>query len=172
MKKKKLPSITGSLSLKIPVPVLRLTGFVGWPHEILLDTAKSLISQEHYMSAVVIAQTACEILTELTIKTILVAKRLDYLDHPISGLLPNYNLGNEKVRKLYVALSGDKIQDTPFWVGYTKMVTLRNKVVHKGTRPSLQQAEQAYKAAKELIKHLEQFLRAQFPNTQWMWKEH
>lgn len=143
----------------------------GHPHRILLNMSKHLISQGHYMSAVVIAQTGCEIFAEVTISTIIKDKGLEYLDQPISQLLPNYNLKNERVRKLYTALSGDRIQDALFWVEYVKMVELRNKIVHKGKKISMKQAGESHEAAKKIIEHLEHLLRSQYPSRQWVWKD-
>ncbi len=171
MKDEKEGDVSASVTITVPVITVKATGVVMLPHKALLETSKQLIDQQQYMAAIVIAQTACETFAEVAINAILRDKALDYLDGPISELLPNYNLRNEKVRKLYVALTDDKIQDAPFWVEYTKFVALRNRVVHRGKRPSKQQAEECFKVATEMVEHLEDLLRIKYTNSQWTWKQ-
>lgn len=74
-------------------------------YEILLDTAKRLRDEGYHEAAVVTAHTACEVCTEITVSGALREKGLDHLSKPIDDLLPNYNIRNEKVRKLYEALT-------------------------------------------------------------------
>ncbi len=166
-----VPSVSANISVGLPAIAVKATGVIVLPHKALLGTSQQLVDQQQYMAAVVIAQTACETFTEVAINAILREKALDYLDEPISELLPNYNLKNEKVRKLYVALTDDRIQDAPFWAEYTKLVSLRNRVVHRGKKPNKQQAEESLNAATEIISHIENLLKTQYPNIRWTWRQ-
>jgi hypothetical protein len=42
-------------------------------------------------------------------------KGLDYLKESVIALLNGSNLANDRIRKLYVALSGDEVHKTAFW---------------------------------------------------------
>jgi len=79
------------------------------------DTAKKLRDDGHHAAAIVTAQTACEVCTELVLTDVLRTRGVERLTKPLDDLLPRYNLANDKVRNLYVALSSDRIQDQPFW---------------------------------------------------------
>lgn len=88
-------------------------------YEILLDTAKRLSAEGYHEAAVVTAHTACEVCTEITLSNTLREKGLDHLSKPIDNLLPNHNLGNDRVRKLYESLTGDLISQESFWPNFT-----------------------------------------------------
>lgn len=101
-------------------------------YEILLTNARELHRQAHYEAAIVIAHTACETCTELTLKNALIVSKVGHLTDPIDDLLSGYNLAHEKVRNLYVAVSGERIQDEPFWQSFKEHSNRRNKIVHQG----------------------------------------
>ena len=77
------------------------------------------------------------------------------MDEAVDDLLPSYNLANEKVRTLYVALTADPIQQQFFWSEYKVVVKLRNKAVHAGNRLQESQAQMALRVAKLVVKHLQ-----------------
>lgn len=80
---------------------------------------------------------------------------LTLIEEPILGFLPGYSLSNERIRRLCVALTGDKIDDAPFWSGYVDLVRLRNEIVHRGKRVPTDDAQRAFATAGQLIHHLE-----------------
>ena len=83
---------------------------------------------------------------------VITKRSLTDIEEALDDLLPNYNLGNEKVRKLYVALSGDKVHEAKFWSAFQEHVTRRNKVVHEGKEVTRDEAEASLMAATELIR--------------------
>lgn len=109
--------------------------------------------------AVIVAQMACEIVSELAFSKYYEDRGIVDLREPIDDLLPNFNLGgSQKVRKLYEALSGDKIGQAAFWKEYTDVVKLRNDIVHKGARTTAAPARSAVEVAEKLIEHVENAL--------------
>jgi hypothetical protein len=87
-------------------------------YRVLLETAKRLISESENEIAVVTAQMACEIYTESVLSAMFAKRGVQYLENSIDDLLPSYNLANDRVRNVTLALSNDKIQETPFWSGF------------------------------------------------------
>lgn len=168
---KSLRSAHRPFSIRPPdKPIPKATGF-GHPHTVLLETSRQLLDQARYRSAaVVMAQTACEVFTEVAFATILKNMGLESLDEPLSKLARSFNLTNVRVRKLYVALSQDSIHQTSFWNGYIELVELRNKVVHKGKLVTAQQARDSYLTATQMIRHLERSLQSKYPRSTWIWK--
>jgi hypothetical protein len=120
----------------------------------LLQTACSMLEQGQHEIVAVLAQMACEIFSEQAITAALKQKRLDYLEAPLEDLLPTYSLANDKVRKLYSALTSDAIQEELFWPEYKAAVKLRNDVMHSARRVSKEEAVAALKVADQLIAHL------------------
>ena len=82
------------------------------------------------------------------------AKGIEYLEEPIEKLLPSNNLGNDKTRKVYTALTGDEIQNQPFWQRFTESATRRNRISHNGATVGLVEAEASLAVAKEFVAHL------------------
>jgi len=119
-----------------------------------------MLLDHHSEIAVVTAQMACEIFAEIALSEIFRSKSLSYLEDPIDELLPNYNFANDKVRRLYVALTGDKIHHAFFWEDYKRMVALRNKAVHAGGRVPKEQAEVGVRTAEHFIAHLSRILKS------------
>lgn len=124
----------------------------------LLTAANNMISDGSYELAIVISQMACEIYSEQTLSDVFKYRKFDFLESAIDDLLPSYNLANDKVRRLYVAMTGNPIHQEFFWHEYKKMVSLRNKVIHGGCHVSKAQAEEACRTAKHFVKHLSRVL--------------
>jgi len=130
-------------------------------HRQLLMEADRLRQLTEWKLAIVVAQTACELVIELAISTLLTRRGIPELEQPIDSLLPSYNPDNKNVRKLYEALSGDKVTGKPFWTEVTTLARLRHKVVHKGAAVTEQQAADAIAAATSLVSHVESVLQDQ-----------
>ena len=77
------------------------------------------------------------------------------MEEAVDDLLPSYNLASEKVRAVYVALTGDPIHQHFFWSEYKVVVTLRNKAVHAGRRLQESQAQMVLRVVKLVVKHLQ-----------------
>lgn len=120
----------------------------------LLEAAEEMISSGRHEVAIVTAQMACEISVERVLGTYFRARGLLDLETPIENLLPSFNLGNDKVRRLYSALTNDAIHKEFFWSEYKTMVSIRNKTIHAGLRVQKNQAQMVLRIAKSVVKHL------------------
>jgi hypothetical protein len=121
----------------------------------LLEAAGDMLKRERYEVAVVTAQMACEICTERVLRAYFLARGVSFLEDSVDDLLPSYNLSNDKVRKVYVALTSDPIHQEFFWSEYKVVVSLRNKAIHAGARIQESQAQMVLRVAKLVIKHLQ-----------------
>ena len=120
----------------------------------LLATARRLASEGHSEVAVVTALMACETATERALAYWIQKRGIPDLESAMSDLLSSYSLANEKIRALYVALSGDKIQDASFWPQFKAAAKLRGDVVHSGKRATPDQASAAVTAAEAFVHHI------------------
>jgi hypothetical protein len=158
--------ITANAVAERPVPIEALaTGegrltvqaeVVTYPQR-LMNIARSLIDDEGQFSfAVVVAHTACEIATERSLDEAFVAKGIPYhLQDWVKRLNYGYNLGSDRIRRLYTALTGDELQnEQAFWQNFKASVERRNSIVHKGVMVEKADAEASYEAASELLAHL------------------
>lgn len=112
--------------------------WAAWPewwgdrYEALLEAARRLRDEGHHEAAIATAQTACEVCTETTLSALFRIKGLTHLTDPVDSLVPSYNLANDRVRKLYEAVSGDPIHEEPFWSAFKQHSKRRNEIVHGG----------------------------------------
>ena len=120
----------------------------------LLETARELFEKEHYNEAVMMAYMACAIATERSFAEALAAKKSQSPEEAANYLPGGDNLANERTRELYTALTGDVIQEQPFWQQFKKFVNLRNQIVHSRKTASRAEAEVSLKAASSLVRHL------------------
>jgi len=95
---------------------------------------------------------ACEIATERSLSEAFVTKGLQYLEASVD--LNGYNLANDRVRKLYTALTGDEVQTAAFWQKFKDSAQRRNNIIHGGTIVGKTEAEESYKAAIDLVAYL------------------
>ena len=129
-------------------------------HHALLRTAERLLAQGEPTIAVITAHIACEVYAEQILAFAFKKRGVADVAEAVSELLPSNNLANERVRKLYTALTGDEIQNTAFWSRFKESATLRNKAVHSRKRASAEQAQETCETAHELVKHLATIARA------------
>jgi hypothetical protein len=129
-------------------------------HENLLATARQLIQEGRYQLAVVVSQMASEVLAEQVLDARIGKKNLGELEKWIDDRTPSSNLANETVLALFVALTGDRIQDRPFWPDYKAHVTLRNEIVHGGKQITQSDAENSLESVSKLLQHLVSVLQA------------
>jgi hypothetical protein len=126
----------------------------------LLEAANDMIVRSRYEISVVTAQMACEICTERVFRAFFALKNVAFLEDSVDDLLPSYNLANDKVRKVYFALSNDPINQQFFWSEYKVVVSLRNKAVHAGARLQESQAQMVLRVAKLVVRHLQSVERS------------
>ncbi len=143
----------------MPIAILSNQAWIkALPHTSLLQLARALAAQGLHAQAVITAQTACEVYTEAVITALIQARGIADLHDAIERMIPNYNLANERVLRLYVALSSDKIQDAEFWQRFKTHVERRHEAAHQGKGLSPDVAEASCQVAEELIRHLESVL--------------
>src|SRR5215212_6772048 len=92
----------------------------------LFNTARWLRDLGYHEPAIITAHMACELRTESVLTDTFDCRGIGYLTDPVRDLLPNYNLGNPNVRKVYEAVTGDVIHDAPFWSRFQQHNKRRN----------------------------------------------
>jgi predicted RNA-binding Zn-ribbon protein involved in translation (DUF1610 family) len=122
----------------------------------LLATANALFDSKFYGSAIIVAQTACEVVMARAITNALISRGVGYLDKPISELVSSYSPNNENTRRLYNSLTGDNVAGLGYWKDYKLMVERRHDCVHEGAHRQIseQDARQGIDAATRLIEHI------------------
>src|SRR5262249_41237884 len=120
----------------------------------LLSVARTLIDEGRFSIAVIVAHMACEIATERSLAEAFAIKELQYLEASVDDLINGYNLANDRIRKLYTALTGDEVQTAAFWQNFKESAQRRNKIIHGGTIVGKTEAEEAYEAATAFVAHL------------------
>jgi uncharacterized protein (UPF0332 family) len=131
-------------------------------HDVFLTAAETLLEAEYYSAAVVSAQTACEVITEEAIDFWILdlrmagdrGKRLNSVLNTLMEAFQTYNLTNDRLRRLYIELSDDEIQEEPFWQRYKEHVDRRHRVVHQGYITTKKEAEQSLAVAREFVEHI------------------
>ena len=121
----------------------------------LLHAARQMMITGRREVSVVTAQMACEVCAERVISTYFRSRKVQFLEDAVEDLLPSYNLANDKVRRIYIALTQDQIQQQYFWSEYKTMVSIRNKAVHAGVRIQESQAQMVARIAASVVKHLQ-----------------
>ncbi|GAC1372586.1 MAG: hypothetical protein NVSMB39_6850 [Candidatus Saccharimonadales bacterium] len=130
------------------------------PYENLLHAAETAFSEGQAKESVILAQTAVELFTEKTLGELYVRRNVEYLKAPFENLLINYNIGNNKVSKLYIALADDDIKQTDFWAAFIAHTELRNALVHEAAEATTAQARASLEAVTALIAHVQSHLQA------------
>jgi hypothetical protein len=123
-------------------------------YDALLETAGRLRADGQHEAAIAMAQTACEVCTETMLQALFRINGITYLVEPVGNLLPSYNLANERVRKLYMAISGDPIQDESFWNAFKLHTKRRHEVVHGGRGAEPWESEESVEAVSAVVAHL------------------
>jgi hypothetical protein len=138
-------------------PVDQNINQVVWPllsyPRVLMNVARSLIDQDQFTIAVVVAHMACEVATEQMLSQSFSTKGLEYLKDSVTEFLNGYSLLNNRNRKFYVALTGDEVHKAAFWSKFKESAKRRNKIMHEGLTVDKAEAEESYKAADDLLLH-------------------
>jgi len=129
-------------------------------HDELMAVARQMLDRGDRPELVVIlAQMACEIFAAQVIDVVVSRRGLDFLRDWIDTRLPNSNLANEPVRRLYESLSDDTIGQWAQWGDYKRHSERRNRVVHEGERIDAGQANDSFQVCEALLKHLAAVMR-------------
>jgi hypothetical protein len=126
---------------------------LSYPQE-LMNLARRLIDEHRPSLAVIVVHMACEIATDRSISDAFDARGAqDLKDWVVLRL--GYNLANKNVRRLYTALTGDRVADhVTSWSKFKSSAKLRNDIIHKGRIATEGEAEASYKAGSDLLEHL------------------
>jgi hypothetical protein len=120
----------------------------------VLETAERYGREGEHELAVILAQTACELVTESAFDTFIRVHGLTGSDKKHSRPT-NCDLGNERVKALWVLLSWDKIDRQPFWSEFKAHTKRRHGIVHKGEKATALDADASLRVATDLIAHVE-----------------
>lgn len=146
-------SIKGNVNIHIAVSAeLNVTTYP----QALLETCKGLIDDNQFGISVVVAHMACEVATERSLSAAFSSNKIQRLESAILEFMNGYNLANEKNRKLYNALTGEHIEQQPFWLDFKESAKRRNDIMHNGKKADKAEAEKSYRTAIALINHLGQ----------------
>ena len=122
-----------------------------------LSLARSFIDQGQFQMATIVCHMACEIAAERALSAGFAARGIPDLEEPILKPFNGYNMGgNDKLRKLYTALTNDEIQKTPFWADYKASADRRNAIIHRGASVDKPESEKSFAAATSFVAHLKQ----------------
>jgi hypothetical protein len=127
--------------------------FVPYPDS-LLKNAGALCDGGHYGMAVIGAHMACEVAVQGVLFQAWAAKNLPSVGAAVDDLFSGYNLGNDRIRDLYVALTGKEVQKQKFWGPFKESSVLRNHIVHGGVTVKENDARKSLAAAADLLQFL------------------
>ena len=125
--------------------------------QILLSIARFLLGKnEDKLCGVVtiVSHLACEVAIERSLSDSFARKGIQSLQEPMADVLNGYNIANDKVRNLYTSLTGDEIQEQPFWDGFLRSAKRRDNIVRKGLVVGRTDAEESLAAAGDFLAHL------------------
>jgi len=120
----------------------------------LIKMAEKNLADGHVTATVVIGHMACEAITELAIDLAFRTRGIPDLADPVTDLFPGYNMGNERIWKVYVSLTGDVIAGEPWWSDFKKSSEWRNAAVHSGQRIDKAQAAQLLACVTAFVDHM------------------
>lgn len=99
---------------------------------------------------------ACEVCAAIVLTDTFNCRGIGYLREPVGRLLPNYNLDDPRVRKLYGEITqDDTIGQPPFWPEVHAHVEKRNRIVHRGEPAHQADADVAIAAVEKVIEHIQ-----------------
>src|SRR5580692_3605468 len=98
----------------------------------LLTIAQGLVDQGHFNIAIVASHMACEVAAERAFDAAYAAKNLEPLGEAVDSLMNGHNLGNDRHRKLWNALTGTELEKEQFWSRFKAASEKRNLIVHRG----------------------------------------
>ena len=125
--------------------------------QILMSIARYLLDRNDDKVcgiATILVHLACEVAIERTLSDAFARKGIPSLEEPVAEILNGYNLADDKIRKLYASLTGDEIQDRPFWGNFVRSAKRRDNVIRKGWIVGRPDAEESFEAANDLIAHV------------------
>jgi hypothetical protein len=115
--------------------------------------AQELLDEGLYDSAVITAQVACEVWFEVALRILLGPVDADQAT-PAPLISERLVPQEAKACKVWHAVTGEHIDDQPFWREYRDVVARRDRVVHSAERMSELEAEESVRTAKVVCDYI------------------
>lgn len=139
-------------------------------HQARLERAQDLLDRGDWDLALVVAQTAVEVLVAQVISDRLQAigdhleeNQLPTLRTNLTRNVKTYSLNDDPTRELWDDLMEDTIKQADVWAEYKDHVKRRHGVVHRGVEVNQAQATASLAAARAMIEHVQARRRAVSP---------
>jgi hypothetical protein len=107
------------------------------------------------MLAVIVAQTACEVLIREVLRTLVQPHLTDDVFPWALERIGQYTLNDRQTRDLWSRVAGSAIQKQDFWPAYQLHLDRRNRVLHRGEAVGAEEAAASLAAAEALIAFVE-----------------
>ncbi len=130
-----------------------VVSFSTYPQQ-LIALAERLLTENEFSISVVVAHLAAEIAASRKLTDAFATRGITDLEEAVTAFFSGSSLTNERIRKLYSALTGDEIGNQSFWPDFRASALLRNRIAHAGAIASRTDAETAIAATSAVIKHL------------------
>jgi HEPN domain-containing protein len=153
--------IADSAGVPVPHPLeMRMSGFdalMTQPSQARerLTHAYDLQEREEHALAVVVAQTACEVLIREVLPTLVQPHITDDVFPWARERIRQYALNDRQTQDLWARVAGSAIQDEDFWPAYKSHLDLRNRIVHRGESATADDAAASLSTAEALIDYVE-----------------
>jgi hypothetical protein len=139
----------------------------------LLAHARSLAAKtegEFHQMAVVFAHAACELHTEWAINQLLDARPDKTLvDLVLPAERDVMSLDNQRIRRVYAALTGDNPTESEWWKDWLDSRQDRHDVAHRGEQMTRAKADKAIALADRYIQHLTEKAPKDGLIHRWIW---
>ena len=127
-----------------------------WPrHQALFQQATYLREQREHELALVVVQTAFEVLVAQVVAERLRERNIGGLDGHITSQFRTYSLISSATQKIWNELTNDSITRVNVWEGYRAHVKHRHAVVHGGAFVSDAVASRSLEVVQRMIEHVE-----------------
>ena len=143
------------------LPSVTCSGTIKHHHETLLGMAKDAFDRKEFALSVILATSACEMLTERAFRLLFSYRDIDYLyDSVIERQWEYNNITKEKSRNLYISLSKDDIPHTfKGWSDLHEHYKRRHKIAHRGKKIDEKDGNKSLQIVSDYIKHIEAILK-------------
>ncbi len=161
--------VAEAAGLTVPEPLeMTLSGFEALMVQAsrdrqLLDRAQELEDRGEHELAVILAQTACEVLVADALRSLLHAHVSDELRPWLLARVKSFALIDDATRELWNRITGSVIQDQAFWAPYKAHVKRRHRIVHDGDRVDSDGAQSSLEAAAAMFDYVERAIGSARP---------
>ena len=132
----------------------------------LFEAARALNGRDEPRGpALVVAQAAVEVGVETAIDFALQLRDVhDPLREWVGTSVSSWSPTNERVQRLWTALTGDEISDAPGWAAHKSGTKQRHAFVHRAAAVSEEQVENFITAAEQIVGHVVSAMTKVFPS--------